>query len=83
MQTGLPMAAWILQNSESYSEAIINNILVSGDSCGRGILVGALAGACYGFGDEKGIPISWLATLQHGEALAEDIEALLQVSKGE
>lgn len=76
----LPMAAWILQNSESYTEAIIKNILVSGDSCGRGILVGALAGACYGFGDEKGIPISWLTTLQHGEALAEDIEALLQVA---
>ncbi|MGF1714284.1 ADP-ribosylglycohydrolase family protein [Photobacterium chitinilyticum] len=76
----LPMAAWILQNSESYTEAVINNILVSGDTCGRGILVGALAGACYGFGNEKGIPISWVTTLQCGEALAEDIEALLKVS---
>jgi len=76
----LPMAAWILKNSESYTEAIIKNILVSGDSCGRGIIVGALAGACYGFGDEKGIPISWITTLQCGEALAEDIEALLKVA---
>ncbi|WP_064602880.1 ADP-ribosylglycohydrolase family protein [Photobacterium sp. J15] len=76
----LPLAAWILQNSESYTEAIRMNILASGDSCGRGILVGALAGACYGFGDEKGIPISWVTTLQDGEALAEDIEALLKKS---
>ncbi|MCW8327309.1 ADP-ribosylglycohydrolase family protein [Photobacterium sp. SDRW27] len=79
----LPMAAWILQNSESYTEAIMKNILVSGDTCGRGILIGALAGACYGFGDEKGIPISWLTTLQCGEALAEDIEQLLRVSKAD
>ncbi|WP_299018222.1 ADP-ribosylglycohydrolase family protein [uncultured Photobacterium sp.] len=76
----LPLAAWILQNSESYTEAIKMNILASGDSCGRGILIGALAGACYGFGDEKGIPISWVTTLQCGEALAEDIEALLKKS---
>ncbi|OLQ73414.1 ADP-ribosylglycohydrolase [Photobacterium proteolyticum] len=79
----LPMAAWILQNSESYTEAVLKNIQVSGDTCGRGILVGALAGACYGFGDEKGIPISWVTTLQCGEALAEDIEQLLKVSSAE
>lgn len=76
----LPLAAWILQNSDSYTEAVTKNILVSGDTCGRGILIGALAGACYGFGNEKGIPISWITTLQCGEALAEDIEMLLKVS---
>ncbi len=81
LEDSVPMAAWILQNSESYTEAIMNNILVSGDTCGRGILIGALAGACYGFGDEKGIPISWLTTLQNGEAIAEDIEALLNAAK--
>ncbi|PSV44509.1 ADP-ribosylglycohydrolase family protein [Photobacterium indicum] len=81
LEDSVPMAAWILQNSESYTEAIMKNILVSGDTCGRGILIGALAGACYGFGDEKGIPISWLTTLQSGEALAEDIEALLKAAK--
>ncbi|WP_255526895.1 ADP-ribosylglycohydrolase family protein, partial [Photobacterium sp. BZF1] len=78
----LPMAAWILQNSSSYTEAILNNIAVGGDSCGRGILVGAIAGACYGFGDTQGIPISWVTTLQCGEALAEDIEQLLHNAGG-
>ncbi|WP_036818732.1 ADP-ribosylglycohydrolase family protein, partial [Photobacterium sanctipauli] len=78
----LPMAAWILQNSSSYTEAIMKNILVSGDSCGRGIIVGALAGACYGFGNQDGIPISWLTTLQCGEAIAEDIEQLLHNAGG-
>lgn len=78
----LPMAAWILQNSTSYTDAILKNILVGGDSCGRGIIVGALAGACYGFGDQQGIPISWLTTLQCAEALAEDIEQLLHNAGG-
>ncbi|OAN18274.1 ADP-ribosylglycohydrolase [Photobacterium jeanii] len=73
----LPLSAWILQNSDSFTEAVLNNIRASGDSCGRAMLIGAIAGACYGFGDEKGIPISWLARLQNGEATAEDIEALL------
>ncbi|GHA37734.1 ADP-ribosylglycohydrolase family protein [Photobacterium aphoticum] len=78
----LPMAAWILQNSSSYTEAVLNNIRASGDSCGRAVLVGALAGACYGFGDQQGIPISWVTTLQCGEALAEDIESLLHNAGG-
>ncbi|KLV04751.1 ADP-ribosylglycohydrolase [Photobacterium aquae] len=78
----IPLAAWILQNSDSYTEAVIKNILIGGDSCGRGIIVGALAGACYGFGDQKGIPISWLTTLQCGEAMAEDIEQLLHHASG-
>ncbi|MGF1682310.1 ADP-ribosylglycohydrolase family protein [Photobacterium minamisatsumaniensis] len=82
LSDSLPMAAWILQNSSSYTEAIINNILVAGDSCGRGILVGAMAGACYGFGDQKGIPISWVTMLQCGDALAEDIEQLLHNASG-
>ncbi|MGF1690251.1 ADP-ribosylglycohydrolase family protein [Photobacterium kagoshimensis] len=76
----LPLTAWVLKNSNSYTEAVLNNIKASGDSCGRAIIVGAIAGACYGFGDENGIPISWLTTLQNGEAIAEDIEALLAAS---
>ncbi|KXI23796.1 ADP-ribosylglycohydrolase family protein [Photobacterium sanguinicancri] len=76
----LPLVAWVLKNSNSYTEAVLNNIKASGDSCGRAMMVGAIAGACYGFGDEKGIPISWLTTLQNGEAIAEDIEALLAAS---
>ncbi|WP_413110404.1 ADP-ribosylglycohydrolase family protein [Thaumasiovibrio sp. DFM-14] len=73
----LPMSAWILQNTENYREAIIQNIMASGDSCGRAMLVGAIAGACYGVGGEKGIPISWLTTLQYAESLSDDIERLL------
>ncbi|MGR2767828.1 ADP-ribosylglycohydrolase family protein [Photobacterium ganghwense] len=82
LQDSLPMAAWILQTTNSYTEAILKNVAVGGDSCGRGMIVGALAGACYGFGDEAGIPISWLMTLQMGEAMAEDIEQLLHNSGG-
>ncbi len=73
----LPLSAWVLSNATSYRQAVMNNILASGDSCGRSMIVGAIAGACFGIGGEKGIPISWLTTLQQAEFLSEDIEALL------
>nr|WP_086940569.1 ADP-ribosylglycohydrolase family protein [Thaumasiovibrio occultus] len=72
----LPLSAWLLSNATSYRQVVLNNILASGDSCGRAIMIGAIAGACFGIGGEKGIPISWLTTLQQAEFLSEDIELL-------
>lgn len=73
LKNTMPLSAYILKNSHSFKEATELNILAGGDSCGRAIMVGAIAGAHYGIGSAKGIPYSWLLRLKRHE----DISALL------
>ena len=56
----IPLCLHILLNTESFEEAVRINILASGDSCGRAMFLGALAGAMYGIGGSRGIPESWI-----------------------
>jgi ADP-ribosylglycohydrolase len=59
MHQGLPVAFHILANAKSYTGAVEASIVAAGDSCGRSLAVGSMAGAA--FAAENGIPTSWLA----------------------
>jgi hypothetical protein len=67
LNEGLPLSLLILLKAENAVEAIRTNILCGGDSCGRGILIGALAGLIWGVGGGKGIPEDWIATVITGK----------------
>ncbi len=76
LEFGLPIVAHNLLQAGSFAEAIRRNILAGGDSCGRGILLGAVLGAVYGVGGERGIPDEWLRKLRKRDDIAGLIEAL-------
>lgn len=57
---GVPVALHNLLTSGSYTEATRTNIWSCGDSAGRAMIVGALAGAIYGVGGQRGIPEEWI-----------------------
>jgi ADP-ribosylglycohydrolase len=69
VQQGLPVVFHIVNTAESYESGIRANILAGGDSCGRSMALGALLGALYGFGGERGIPLPWLTRLKGGARL--------------
>ncbi|MGI9256880.1 MAG: ADP-ribosylglycohydrolase family protein [Salinispira sp.] len=56
----VPLCLHILLNTGSFTEAARVNILASGDTCGRAVFLGALAGAMYGIKGALGIPETWL-----------------------
>ena len=56
----VPLVIHLLLNTGSFFEANRYNILSSGDTCGRSIMLGALAGVLYGVGGETGVPESWI-----------------------
>ncbi|TKB10661.1 ADP-ribosylglycohydrolase family protein [Desulforhopalus sp. IMCC35007] len=70
---GVPALAHNAITAGSYREAVQKNIYAGGDSCGRAILLGALLGAAYGVGGEKGIPLEWIDKLKEKN----ELEALL------
>lgn len=57
LSQGFPLAVHILTRCDSYASAIETNINAGGDSCGRAIAIGALAGAAYGV---DAIPLHWI-----------------------
>lgn len=57
----VPLLVHLLLNTDSFREANRYNILASGDNCGRSIMLGAVAGALYGIGGEKGVPEEWIS----------------------
>ncbi len=69
VQQGLPIVFHIANRAESFERAIRANILAGGDSCGRAMVLGAILGARFGFGGERGIPLPWLTRLAHGASL--------------
>ncbi len=76
LEFGLPIVAHNLLEAGSFAEAVRRNILAGGDSCGRGILLGAVLGAAYGVGGERGIPDDWLKKLSGRDDIVGLIEAL-------
>lgn len=66
---GLPGAVHILLTSDSYAQAARLNILAGGDSCGRAMVIGAVAGAVYGFDKKAGIPQAWIDRLNRKSEL--------------
>ena len=60
---GVPSIVHNVVTAPTYRHAIQRNIYAGGDSCGRAMILGALLGAVYGVGGEKGIPEDWIAKL--------------------
>ncbi len=59
---GIPIVAHILKHTSNYRETIEANIRASGDSCGRAIMLGAIAAAKaeQAGGETSSIPLGWL-----------------------
>lgn len=57
LHQGMPLAFHILNHTDSYQGAVEANILAAGDTCGRALIVGSIAGAAYGI---DAIPLDWL-----------------------
>ena len=51
MVQGLPVAWCILNNTQNYADAARDNVLACGDSCGRAMAIGSIAGLVYGVPD--------------------------------
>jgi ADP-ribosylglycohydrolase len=68
LRYSLPVGLYIVRTSNSYAEAVRKNIRLSGDSCGRSLLTGALAGILWGIGGDRGIPHPWLWKIKDQEA---------------
>jgi len=75
---GLPVMAHILRHATSYRQAVEANIRASGDSCGRSIMLGAIAAANAEQNNETqaSIPLSWLAKYNKLYDAAQAIERL-------
>ncbi|MDX1458866.1 MAG: ADP-ribosylglycohydrolase family protein, partial [Marinobacter sp.] len=63
LHEAMPVIFHILTHASSYTEAVRANIFCGGDSCGRAWIIGTAMAAIYGWGGERGIPLSWLARL--------------------
>lgn len=74
---GVPSVLHNVLTAPSYPEAVRRNIYAGGDTCGRAILLGALAGAIHGFGGAQGIPQDWVDTLTHKQELLDKLDVLL------
>jgi len=61
---GLPSAIHTILSSRTYVEAVRSNIRSGGDTCGRSILIGAIAGAVFGVGGDCGIPTDWIEKIK-------------------
>ena len=76
---GVPSLVHNALTSDSYTSAIRKNIYAGGDSCGRGIVLGAVLGAAYGIGGEKGIPLEWIEKVRIKDEVNTLIEKLMHI----
>ena len=74
LSQGMPLAFHVLSNTDSYQSAIEANIRAGGDSCGRAIMIGSLAGASYGL---TAIPLEWMFALNSSAQNWTDIKKVL------
>ncbi len=66
LHQGMPLAFHILARAHSYQDAITTNIKAGGDSCGRAIVIGSLAGAFVG---SENIPLDWILSTRSAPRL--------------
>lgn len=76
MSMSVPVSAHIVLNAKSFAGAAEMNIRAGGDSCGRGILIGAVEGALHGLGG-AGVPAPWLLRLADGASLAAEVAGVI------
>ncbi len=73
---GIPSVIHNIVTSDSFVQAIRQNIYAGGDSCGRAILLGAVLGATKGINEETGIPQMWIDNLSQKEEIDDLISKL-------
>lgn len=73
LPASVPLALHILRECKSFKEAIELNIRLGGDSCGRAMSLGPLAGAIYGL---EGIPSHWMMSLNEHHRIAKVLSKL-------
>ena len=66
---GLPLSLVTLTRAESYIDAVRTTILCGGDSCGRGLLVGAIAGLMWGTDGSTGVPQEWVGKVAAADSV--------------
>lgn len=76
---GVPSALHNLATADGFLEATRTNIWACGDSSGRAMILGSLAGALYGIGGSRGIPEDWIAKTK----ASEEVEKALAVIVGD
>lgn len=79
---GLPVIVHILRHATNYQQAVEANIRAGGDSCGRAIMLGAIAAAGAELhGDATStIPLLWLAKYRQFTRAANAIAQLRQIA---
>jgi len=79
---GLPVVFHIAHTAGGFRAAVEANILAGGDSCGRSLMLGALAAAHDVLRQDTSpdaalaIPLDWLARLQGLAGVVQDVQAL-------
>jgi len=81
LSQAIPLCFHILNNADSYQQAVETNILAGGDNSGRSIVIGTILGAYYGMDERTGIPIEWLLRLDDGLALWQVCHKFAQLVK--
>jgi hypothetical protein len=76
LKSALPLSFHILKHANSYQDAVELNNMCAGDNAGRSVFVGAIAGAYYSAGADKGIPQKWVDLYDNDEAVFEECDAL-------
>ncbi len=80
LKSAVPVSAFALAHSDakSYAELVVDNLYAGGDNCGRSIMLGAIAGARFGVGGEKGIPERWIDLLYQKHPEVRELLAALE-----
>ena len=79
---GMPLAFHILKNTSTYEDAIETNIKAGGDSAGRGIIIGAVAGGLYGISEKPGIPLDWILRTDNVREILKDCKDIHRLCHG-
>jgi len=58
------MALHVISTTSCFRDALIKIVNIRGDADSVGSVVGQIAGALYGIGGDKGIPLDWIKTVQ-------------------
>lgn len=62
LESSLPSVLYLLLRAEDYRETMIDNVMAGGDSASRGLVLGPLLVAHFGF---ESVPKEWLSSLEY------------------
>lgn len=73
-----PVVHCTAKYAKDLREGLIQNVMVGGDSAGRGLLMGMVLGAYHGF---RAIPKAWIEKLQAGPKIRACVEQIEQARR--